>query len=389
MRHTIARATLATLSLCGAGAAAAQSNVILYGVADMGIEYVNNLGNVPTAANGFNPGPAHSVTRLTSGSRAGSRWGLRGTEDLGGGLGAVFALESGFNLDSGTPQQGGRLFGRQAFVGVTKAGVGQLTFGRQYTSMFEALGNFSPTRYGGYEPAVLQSGAAFREDNVAKYTGKFGAVTALGHYSFGNGTVLPQVGNTGLALGGNGEMPGSARRDSAYGVAVAYNGSTYGLVAAYDQVNPTIGTSSGTFRKFAVGASYTAGAASVMGGYRWGQSKGPAGADIQRDDYYWLGANYQFTPAFSVTLEYTYDNLRSVFGNQNLPNPWQVLLLASYNLSKRTELYLSTAYSRNAGLMLDSGLTTYANTLALGNSLVLGNGKNSMFGATVGIRHLF
>lgn len=389
MRTTIASTTLAALSLGWTGAASAQSSVILYGVADMGIEYVNNLGNVPTPANGFNPGPAHDAVRLTSGHRAGSRWGLRGTEDLGGGWSSVFVLENGFNLDTGTLQQGGRLFGRQAYVGLTSAGVGQFSFGRQYTSMFEALANFSPTKYGGYEPAALQSGAAFREDNMVKYTGQFGAVKTLAHYSFGTGTALPQVVGAGFAVGGNGEVPGSARRDSAYGAAVAYNGGALGLVAAYDQVNPTIGTSSGTFRKFAVGGSYSAGAASVMGGYRWGQSKGPAGGDIQRDDYYWLGVNYQFAPAFSVTLEYTYDNLRNVFGNTSLPNPWQLTLLASYTLSKRTELYLSTAYSKNAGLMMDSGLTTYANTLALGNSLVLGNGKDSMFGAAVGIRHVF
>nr|WP_315594785.1 porin [uncultured Cupriavidus sp.] len=385
MRKTVA---VAALTLAGANTAFAQSNVILYGVADMGIEYVNHLGNVPTAANGFNPGPAHDVVRLSSGYRAGSRWGMRGTEDLGSGWKTVFTLESGFSLDNGTQQQN-RLFGRQAYVGLNSATYGQITFGRQYTSMFEGLANFSPTAYGGYEPAVLQSGAAFREDNMVKYTGRFGAVTALAHYSFGTGLALPQVVGAGVAVGGNGEVPGSARRDSAYGAALAYNGNRFGLVATYDQVNPTIGSSSGTFRKAAVGGSYTQGPFMLMGGYRWGQSKGPAGNTIQRDDYYWLGVNYQFQPALSVTLEYTYDNLRNVFGNTSQPNPWQIMLLASYALSKRTELYLSTAYSKNAGLMMDSGVTTYANTLALGNSMVLGNGKDSMVGAVLGIRHIF
>ena len=99
MRKTVA---MAALALAGANTAFAQSNVILYGVADMGIEYVNHLGNVPTAANGFNPGPAHDVVRLSSGYRAGSRWGLRGTEDLGSGWKTVFTLESGFSLDNGS-----------------------------------------------------------------------------------------------------------------------------------------------------------------------------------------------------------------------------------------------------------------------------------------------
>ncbi len=84
-----------------AGAAQAQSSVTLYGVVDANIEYVNNVGVVPTAANGFNRGPAHSVARMDPGGLSGSRWGLRGTEDLGGGLKALFVLESGFSSDTG------------------------------------------------------------------------------------------------------------------------------------------------------------------------------------------------------------------------------------------------------------------------------------------------
>ncbi len=164
------------------GTASAQSSVTLYGVVDMNIEYANHVGAVPVASNGFNRGPANDAYRMNSGGVSGSRWGLRGTEDLGGGLKAVFVLESGFNLDTGTSQQSGRLFGRQAFVGVQKAGIGQFSFGRQYASMFEALADFSPTAYATqYEPAVLQSGANFREDNTVKYTGQFGPVTALAH----------------------------------------------------------------------------------------------------------------------------------------------------------------------------------------------------------------
>jgi predicted porin len=43
----------------------------------------------------------------------GSRWGVFGTEDLGGGLKAVFRLESGFDVNNGSMSQGSRLFGRQ------------------------------------------------------------------------------------------------------------------------------------------------------------------------------------------------------------------------------------------------------------------------------------
>ncbi|MBP0633089.1 porin, partial [Cupriavidus sp. AcVe19-1a] len=86
-------------------ATVAQSSVTLYGVIDANVEYVNHAGVVPTAANGFNPGPGNDVYRLTSGGLSGSRWGLRGNEDLGGGIKALFVLESGFGIDNGLSQQ--------------------------------------------------------------------------------------------------------------------------------------------------------------------------------------------------------------------------------------------------------------------------------------------
>jgi predicted porin len=379
----------AALLAC-AGGAFAQSTVTLYGVADINVEYANHVGAVPTAANQFNRGPSNDVYRMNSGGLSGSRWGLRGTEDLGGGMKALFVLESGFNLDTGTSQQSGRLFGRQAFVGVQKNGIGQVSLGRQYTSMFEALANFSPTAYSTqYEPVVLQSGANFREDNTVKYTGQFGPVTALAHYSFGVGLALPATVGVATPIGGNGENPGQFRRDTAYGAAVAYAAGPFGATIGYDQWNPTIGTSSGTVKKAVVGASYTYGPAKIMGGYRWGQNKNAADVLIQRDDFYWIGANYQVTPAVGLTLEYNYDNVKNLFGDTHVANPWQIAFVANYAFSKRTDVYLTTAYAKNAGLMMESLATTFANSLSLGNSYTLANGQSNMFGAAVGIRHKF
>ena len=150
------RILAAAAALACSGGALAQSTVTLYGVVDTNLEYVNHVGAVPVASNQFNRGPANDVYRMNSGGISGSRWGMRGTEDLGGGLKGLFVLESGFNLDTGTMQQSNRLFGRQAFIGLQKDGIGQISLGRQYTSMFEALANFSPTAYATqYEPVVL------------------------------------------------------------------------------------------------------------------------------------------------------------------------------------------------------------------------------------------
>lgn len=123
---------LLALAVLGAfsGAAVAQSSVTLYGILDIGYQWNEVPTNVGTAA-----APRiqqESYSAINSGHVYGNRWGLRGSEDLGGGWRAIFTLESGFSLDTGTYAQGGRLFGRQAFVGVS-SGFGDLVAGRLAT----------------------------------------------------------------------------------------------------------------------------------------------------------------------------------------------------------------------------------------------------------------
>lgn len=385
MKKTI----FALAAVCACGAAEAQSSVTLYGVADVNVEFVNHVAAIPSAANGFNPGQGKKVFREDAGGYSGSRWGLRGKEDLGGGLTSVFVLESGFNSDTGTLQQGGRLFGRQAFVGV-ETQYGQFTLGRQYSSLFGTLANFVPARYATqYEPVGVVAGGNFRQDNAAQYKGSFGPVNVSATYSFGVGTTLPQV-NPGIpASGGNGEVPGQGRRDTAFGAGVSYLAGPFGIGVGYDQWNPTIGTGTGTFKKAAVMGSYAFnGTAKVMGGYRWGQNRNQNGTTVLRDDFYWIGGQYRLSPSLDFTLEYDYQNVKNQGGATNIANPWQVMFIADYAFSKRTDIYLTVAYSRNAGLAMESAASGFATSLTL-NSYVLGNGQTSMVGGAVGIRHVF
>jgi len=376
-----------------AGAAQAQSSVTLYGVVDANIEYVSHMSNsTPATASATNPfpGTAHNVFRLTSGGLSGSRWGLRGVEDLGGGLKALFVLESGFGIYDGKSQQGGRLFGRQAYVGLESDRVGRITLGRQYTSMFDVLANFSPSGYATqYEPVAFQLGSNFRSDNTAKYVGKFGPVTAEAHWSFGAGVPSPwfTTNNTGA-----GEVPGQFRRDTAYGAGVSYAGGPFGAGIAYDQYNPTLnaGGATGAFKKAAVGASYAFGPAKLMAGYRWGMNQGIDDRKLMQDNLYWVGANYQVTPQLGLTLSYFYDDLTRLVlpPNQagatlNPKNPWQVSFIADYNFSKRTDVYLTAAYTKNAGLNFDTSAIGFA------NAYFLGQGKDSQVGVGVGLRHKF
>src|SRR5690349_3263419 len=101
MKHAL----IAALALACA-ASHAQTQIKVYGVADAGL--VAEFG-----------APDGNRTGITGGVASGSRLGFKGTEDLGGGLSASFVLESGINIDTGTSGQGGVLFGRQAWVGLS------------------------------------------------------------------------------------------------------------------------------------------------------------------------------------------------------------------------------------------------------------------------------
>ena len=94
-----------------AGSAHAQSSVTLYGLIDSGLTYTNS--QITGTGSG-----GHSNWQMTSGSVQYSRWGLRGAEDLGGGIKAIFTLENGFNLNNGQFSSSNRIFNRQAFVGL-------------------------------------------------------------------------------------------------------------------------------------------------------------------------------------------------------------------------------------------------------------------------------
>ena len=132
------------LGTCGivvaSSAAHAQSAVTLYGIIDAGIAYTNNVSKGGTSG---------SLVQATSGEINGSRFGLRGAEDLGGGLKAIFVLENGFSVQSGKLAQNNREFGRQAFVGISSDLYGTITLGRQYDSVVDFVAPLS-------EPAQLR-----------------------------------------------------------------------------------------------------------------------------------------------------------------------------------------------------------------------------------------
>lgn len=168
--------TLAALIIGGfAAQAQAQSNVTIYGIADVGI--VGERG-----------GAAGSVTKVTSGVGNASRIGFRGTEDLGGGLSALFQLEAGTKIDTG--ETDAALFQRQAFVGLKSKEAGTVTLGRQYTMLYNALSKIADPFGAGFagnaKNLFATGGSGTRVSNSVLYTTpSFEGFSADLQYGFG------------------------------------------------------------------------------------------------------------------------------------------------------------------------------------------------------------
>lgn len=348
----------------GAGAQA-QSSVTLYGVLDTGIEYANHQ-----------PNGGHATLRLSGGNIAGTRWGLRGVEDLGGGQKAVFVLESGYDSDTGKSAQGGRLFGRMAYVGM-QGNWGSLLLGRQQTQLFDFAGPFDPMllapRY-----SIISQEIAFlsRADNTVKYIGTFGGVTASAMYSFGA---------DGNAVNGA-EVPGAPKIGRQYGVRLSYSSGPVAVSAVFDDVNSgrtTLNPDAHT-RRAVLGATYDFGDVKAFAGYRWARAYDGAllpgaapGAANQGSGLWWTGIIWQATPAIALSAAAYYQDFRNTAGD-----PWMFAGNARYAFSKRTSAYLSVGYTRNKGssdLGLSSGLGGFGSTTPGANQ----------FGTVAGIRHIF
>lgn len=154
-----------------AGVAHAETSVTLYGILDGGIGYQKVKGS--QVAGDLYGGGERTVgidskrTGLINGIQSGNRWGLKGSEDLGDGLRAVFVLESGFDLGTGRHAQNDRLFGRQATLGLAGDSWGQLDLGRQTNIASKYLPGVADPFGGGFDQANI--GAAFTAANTVRY----------------------------------------------------------------------------------------------------------------------------------------------------------------------------------------------------------------------------
>ncbi|WP_020203796.1 porin [Cupriavidus sp. WS] len=351
-------------SLALAPAVALAQSVTLYGVIDTGIEYVNHAD-----AGG------HGLARMNNLSgTVPSRWGMRGTEDLGGGLKSAFVLESGFAPDSGVSNQAGRLFGRQAWVGLSGPW-GQVALGRQYTMLFWATldpDTLGPNTFG---TSSLDSYMANpRTDNAISYKGTFGGLTLGATYSFGR-----DAAPAGTPCAGENAGDRNACRE--WSALIGYGTGDWGVFAAYDSLRGGAGAAGGltsSARKddrLSLSGFANVGRAKLGGG--WIRRDNDGNPATPRSDLWYGGLSYAVTPAFSIDGEVLF--LRY---HDSANKAWLYAARANYAFSKRTSVYATAGFIDNGGqlaLSVSSGATPAATPGAGGNQL----------GAMVGIKHIF
>ncbi|MFZ6649117.1 porin [Undibacterium sp. TJN25] len=302
-----------------AGVAHAQSSVTIYGVVDMAIQHESGASK-----NG-------ATTALDSGEQSGSRLGFKGTEDLGGGLKAIFDLEMGINADNGTSSQGGLAFGRQAWVGLAGA-FGSVTMGRQYAPIFIATDTIDPwdagfnSTGGGPQAGVGTStggllgmfGTPFRTNNTVNYTtNDLSGFTGSAAYSFG-------------------EVAGDNSASRQIGLSGTYAAGPIVGTVAYHKANDAAGFAK---KILFVGGIYDFTVAKLHAAY------GKTTTDLNTVDTkaWMLGTTVPFGAAtFIATYTHVKDNTKA---NENKGD--QYAIGGTYALSKRTNFYTNYAYTKN------------------------------------------
>jgi predicted porin len=369
-----------------AGAAHAQSSVTLYGIIDAGFVYNNNSGG-------------QKLYGTSAGNLQGDRWGLRGTEDLGGGLKALFVLENGFNVFTGRLNQGGDEFGRQAYVGLSSQ-FGTVTLGRQYDSVVDYTGALEVgsqwgTFYGAHPGDLDNMNNSNRTNNAIKYTSaNYSGITFGGLYSLGG--VAGQFNRNQIFSGGVGYAQGPLTLGAGYVNVKNPNFSFFGNNATSSTTASNM-TGSRVYSGYATaktqqiitaGGAYTFGPATVGATYSntqfkdLGQTAVTGAGQVTSGSAKFHNAEvnfkYQLTPAFLLGAAYDYTKGYGV----NDAKYHQGVIGADYFLSKRTDVYVDGVYQHA------SGTDSVGKAVAQINGLSASTTSNQV-AAIVGIRHKF
>ncbi|MGZ9710164.1 porin [Glaciimonas sp. GNP009] len=308
-----------------AGQAQAQSNVTIYGRVDAGIDYNSNQYNASNGQRGGKWG--------TGGNSWGtSMFGFKGTEDLGGGLKAIFTLENGFNAGNGaingsSPNNPAQIWSRRSFVGLS-GDFGTVKIGRDLTLPSDIVWSLDPTGQQNLGSATLVKGRNWPQtSNQVQYISpSFGGFTAQGAYGFG-------------------ETPGATKPKSSSGIALSFVQPGYSLVAMYDVANDGAGRYSTLFtnsKELTLGGTVNIDKLKLYAAYQNLSAPQDVTTGSTKANHFWVGANYQLTPALTLIAAAYHVKLNQNVGSANL-----FMVGTNYSLSKRTLLYASIGTVRN------------------------------------------
>lgn len=275
--HWFVRAALAGAAALAAAPASAQTSVVLYGVVDDAFTYVNNQ-------------KGHSNAYLRQGNLYASKFGLKGSEDLGGGTSAIFDLQAGFDPNSGANASSGLLFNREALVGLQNSTYGTVTMGRQYTPYFQFVGPLSSASWltgatGAHPGDIDGLDTTIRSSNAVVYVSpQWYGLQASAMYAFGG-------------------IAGSTGRGQTWSGALRYTRGPFSIAAGYLRMDNAY--TSATSAAFDSGSSGSFGVSAVNQGYVTARS-------VQ---HVALAANYNFGP---VLVGLTYSNVRYLPGSRSL-----------------------------------------------------------------------
>ncbi|MES2259818.1 MAG: porin [Pseudomonadota bacterium] len=319
----------AAIAAAASTGAHAQSNVTIYGSLDAGVAYINNLAG-------------KSVTRLDQGTMQPDRFGFRGTEDLGGGLKALFQLEGGFATDTGASTNATKLFNRATIVGIG-GNFGTVTLGNMPDVVFDYAGKmsngFQLTNFYLFHPGNLDTLAnTYQFNNAVRYTSP--ALSGL----------------TLSAMVGLGEQAGDSSKGRNVSAGANYVNGPLRLALAYSKQNDRAAGYAGTFlgtlglgnagtvfnslTTWATGGGYTIGDVRLNALYTQNTVDLPASTFKQKNVD--VGAAWRYTPLNTLNLGYTNSKLGDAKYNQ-------VSASNVYALSKRTEFYVQAAYQKAGG----------------------------------------
>ncbi|MES2934930.1 MAG: porin [Pseudomonadota bacterium] len=368
--------SLLALAVLGAfaGVASAQSSVTVYGIVDLGFDSTDNGA------------AAGSVNGIKSGGQSASRIGFKGTEDLGGGLNALFQLEATIAADTGstfsTPAAAGAGpnngvsqsaggFNRIATVGLQSNAFGTVNLGRQTSVIKDAYDVVDPFGDGGtIAPisAIFFNGALNsdfgRISNAAKYsTPSFGGFKASAAYGFG-------------------ETAGDTGANSNYGLGLGYANGPLNIQFAYHNqdrstvANPAVQTTENEL--MFLGGTYNFGVVKLHGAYADTKLEtfGPAAETKYRN--YLIGVSVPLGAAGNLFASYSVNDNRTTAN----ADAQRAAIMYTYDLSKRTNLY--TGYSHTSN---DSGSSIGLG--AITGSAAAGAAGESASAFNVGIRHKF